>query len=392
MNINFDKETTVDAMDKGLSLNLDLTKAEETGTEIQVMTKNEIADFTTAYKMKLRQLPEVQNIVDNLEVTNMNAILDFGQAPAEQISQVSDQILANTKLVKQEEVGEIMTSLTKIISQFDMKDFEGEDKNSFFSKMFKKVQKTIDELIQKYDTMGSEVEKVYITLKKYENDIQNMAERQKELGEANILYYRELERYIVAGEMALEELDTKYLPEYKERAAKSGDNLDLQNYNKLVQIRDMLNTRVYDLQLAENVALQTLTTIQQVQQGNFMLLRTIKSEFIVTLPIFKQGITQAIMLKRQALIAKNVDAVRQTTNELIVKNAQNTATQSVMMADLATRGAVDIDKLQESYNILKKGSDDAQAIIQKNMTKMDADRKLLEDLKYEMVNNQRKGL
>jgi hypothetical protein len=63
-----------------------------------------------------------------------------------------------------------------------------------------------------------------------------------------------------------------------------------------------------------------------------------------------------------------------------------------MMADLATRGAVDIDKLQESYNILKKGSDDAQAIIQKNMTKMDADRKLLEDLKYEMVNNQRKGL
>jgi uncharacterized protein YaaN involved in tellurite resistance len=240
--------------------------------------------------------------------------------------------------------------------------------------------------------MGSEVEKVYITLKKYENDIQNMAEKQKELGEANILYYRELERYIVAGEMALEELDTKYLPEYKERAAKSGDNLDLQNYNKLVQIRDMLNTRVYDLQLAENVALQTLTTIQQVQQGNFMLLRTIKSEFIVTLPIFKQGITQAIMLKRQALIAKNVDAVRQTTNELIVKNAQNTATQSVMMADLATRGAVDIDKLQESYNILKKGSDDAQAIIQKNMTKMDADRKLLEDLKYEMVNNQRKGL
>jgi uncharacterized protein YaaN involved in tellurite resistance len=392
MNINFDKETTVDAMDKGLSLNLDLTKAEETGTEIQVMTKNEIADFTTAYKMKLRQLPEVQNIVDNLEVTNMNAILDFGQAPAEQISQVSDQILANTKLVKQEEVGEIMTSLTKIISQFDMKDFEGEDKNSFFSKMFKKVQKTIDELIQKYDTMGSEVEKVYITLKKYENDIQNMAEKQKELGEANILYYRELERYIVAGEMALEELDTKYLPEYKERAAKSGDNLDLQNYNKLVQIRDMLNTRVYDLQLAENVALQTLTTIQQVQQGNFMLLRTIKSEFIVTLPIFKQGITQAIMLKRQALIAKNVDAVRQTTNELIVKNAQNTATQSVMMADLATRGAVDIDKLQESYNILKKGSDDAQTIIQKNMTKMDADRKLLEDLKYEMVNNQRKGL
>lgn len=135
---------------------------------------------------------------------------------------------------------------------------------------------------------------------------------------------------------------------------------------------------------------QTLQTIQQVQQGNFLLVRTIKSEFIVTLPIFKQGITQAIMLKRQALIAKNVDAVRQTTDELIVKNAQNTATQATMMANLATRGAVSIEKLQESYQILQKGSTDAQEIIKKNMAKMEQDRKVLEQFKYEMITNNKK--
>lgn len=384
MKVDFREETMADS----LKLNLDVRKAEENGTELAVMTKNEVAAFTKDYKAQLRTLPEVTAIVDSLDVTDMNAILTFGEKPAEAISTVSDKILHNVNLVKQEEVGEVMTSLTKIMSQFDMKDFENPDeKKGFIQKMFKKVQKTIDELIQKYDTMGSEVEKVYVTLKKYENEIMDMSDKQKELGEANIQFYRELERYIVAGEMALEELDNKYIPEFEKRAADSKDNLDVQNLNKLKQARDMLNTRVYDLQLAENVALQTLQTIQQVQQGNFLLVRTIKSEFIVTLPIFKQGITQAIMLKRQALIAKNVDAVRQTTDELIVKNAQNTATQVTMMANLATRGAVSIEKLKESYDILQKGSNDAQEIIKKNISKMEQDRKILEQFKYEMIKN-----
>lgn len=387
MNVDFKEQ----AMTDSLKVNLDVRKADEEGTELVVMDQNQVAQFTKNYKAQLRTTPEVNAIVDNLDVTNMNAILTFGEKPAEAISTVSDKILHNVNLVKQEEVGEVMNSLTKIMSQFDMKDFENPDeKKGFIQKMFKKVQKTIDELIQKYDTMGSEVEKVYVTLKKYENEIMDMSDKQKELGEANINFYRELERYIVAGEMALEELDNKYIPQFEKKADESSDNLDIQNLEKLKQARDMLNTRIYDLQLAENVALQTLQTIQQVQQGNFLLVRTIKSEFIVTLPIFKQGITQAIMLKRQALIAKNVDAVRQTTDELIVKNAQNTATQATMMANLATRGAVSIEKLQESYQILQKGSNDAQEIIKKNMAKMEQDRKVLEHFKYEMITNNKK--
>ncbi len=372
-------------------LNLDLRKAEATGTEITVMEKDEIEEFTRGYKAELKQLPEVQSIVDNLDVTNMNEILTFGEKPAELISTVSDKILHNTNLVKQEEVGEIMTSLTKIMSQFDMEDFENptEERKGFLAKMFKKVSKTIDELIQKYDTMGSEVEKVYVTLKKYENEIMNMSDMQKELGEANIAYYRELEKYIAAGELAIQELNENYIPEFERRANESQDNLDRQNLNKLIQARDMLNTRVYDLQLAENVALQSLMIIQQAQQGNFMLVRTIKSEFIVTLPVFKQGLTQAIMLKRSALIAKNVEAVHKTTDELIVKTAKNSAQQAVMMANMATSGAISIDKLKESYDILKKGSDDAQAIIKTNIQKMEQDRKTLEKYKYEMIEGQK---
>lgn len=380
----------------GSGLSIDLRKAEESGVkEVSVMTRNEIEEYTKNYKMQLRSNPDVLKIVEELDVTSMNEILAFGEKPAELISTVSDDVLHNTQLVKSEEVGEIMTSLTKIMSQFDLKDFEDptEEKKGWIATMKKKVtkaiSKTIDELIQKYDTMGSEVEKVYITLKKYENDIMNMSEKQTQLGNANVQYYRELEKHIVAGEMCIEELNEKWIPEFEKRAQESNDNIDHQNLNKLMQARDMLNTRVYDLQLAENVALQNLIMIQQAQQGNFMLVRTIKSEFIVTLPVFKQGLTQAIMLKRQALIARNVEAVRKTTDELIVKTAQNSATQSVMMANMATSGAVSIDKLKESYDIIKKGQDEANEIIKTNIEKMEKDREILKQYKYEMISQQR---
>ena len=161
--------------------------------------------------------------------------------------------------------------------------------------------------------------------------------------------------------------------------------MDMQNYRTLMAARDMLEGRIYDLRLAENVALQSMMMIQQAQQGNFMLARTIKSEFIVTIPIFKQGIAQAIMLKKQALIAKDTDAVRQATEEMIRRNAVNTANQSKMIADMASRGAVSIEALQESYNTIIQGAQDAQNIIKDNMMKMRNDTALLEDSKRKLL-------
>ena len=44
-------------------------------------------------------------------------------------------------------------------------------------------------------------------MKKYENDIKESNANLKKLYNGNLNYYKELEKYIVAGEMALEEID-----------------------------------------------------------------------------------------------------------------------------------------------------------------------------------------
>ena len=67
---------------------------------------------------------------------------------------------------------------------------------------------------------------------------------------------------------------------------------------KIVDINGKRVVRVDDLRIAENVAIQAAPMLQSMQMSNFNLMRKINSSFIVTLPIFKQCLAQAVLLKR----------------------------------------------------------------------------------------------
>lgn len=169
------------------------------------------------YKTHLRSLKEVQDLTSEVNVENPNSILQFGQRASEGISKVSDELLNSMKAVKTEEATEMLSSLTRIMDKFDVKELQNQDgkegKISFFGKMFKKVQTSVADLFQKYDTMGIEVEKVYVILRKYEGEIRESNNRLKRLFDGNVEYYKLLEKYIVAGELAIEEIDN-YINQY----------------------------------------------------------------------------------------------------------------------------------------------------------------------------------
>lgn len=366
-------------------LNLDFEKAEQ-GVQNPVVpvTVNEVQEFTNKYKTRLREDVQVQALVSKINVTDTRSILEFGHEASEAITGISDRLLNSIRSVNQEEAGDILLQLTKIMKKFEVEDFKNMKEPGLFEKLFKKVKNSVESILAKYDTMGAEVDRIYMILKKYEADVMSDSQKLSELYKANIQYYQELEKYIVAGELALEELDTKYLPQY-EKLAINGEGIDQQNYQTLKICRDMLDQRVYDLKIAEGVALQSLPMIQQMQMGNFDLVRTIKSSFIVTLPIFKQCLIQAVMLKRQELMAKNVEAVRQTTNELLVKNAQNTSRQAVELSRMSGRGAVDLDKLEQSFQTIMQGIGEAKKVQEQNLVERQKGSQKLEELKYKAL-------
>ena len=97
--------------------------------------------------------------------------------------------------------------------------------------------------------------------------------------------------------------------------------MDLQT---LEQTRQVFEQRVMDLKIAENVAMQTVPMLKAMQFSNLNLIRKINSAFIITMPVFKQALAQAVMLKRQRVQAEAMQALDEKTNELLIKNAQNT--------------------------------------------------------------------
>lgn len=356
-------------------------------TQENMQIQNNDFDVATIseYKQRLRGMKEVQDLTSEVEIQNPNSIVMFGQGASEQISKVSDELLNSMKAVKAEEASEMLVNLTKIMDKFDIKELDGSEKQSMLSKFMKGVGNSVAKLFQKYDTMGYEVEKVYVLLKKYENDIRESNANLKKLYDANLHYYQLLEKYIVAGELALEEIEAYiYQISMNNSLGQEEKQMMLQ---KLEISKEMLSQRVYDLQIAENVAIQSAPMIQTIQMSNFNLMRKINSSFIITLPIFKQCLAQAVILKRQEIQAKSIKQLDDKTNELIMRNAQNTARQSVEIAKMASGSSVSISTLEKSFETIMKGIEDTKEIQEANKVQRIENSAKLERIKSTMKKN-----
>ena len=347
----------------------------------------DIMEYTNNKKNELRKSKEVEALTSLIEVENPDTILQFGRKASEGVARVSDSLLNTIKLNRNEENSKMLVHLTKIMDKFDLDDFQETKEPNFVQKLFKKANNAIEMMFQKYETLGGEVEKIQIELEQYERDI---ALSNKQIGamlNENFEFYNELQKYIVAGEMAIEEMDNEILPFFKQKSETSGDQMDVVNYQELLKVYDMLNQRVYDLRIAENIAIQTIPMLRGMQHNNYGLIRKINSAFVVTLPVFKQCLSQAILLKKQELQAKSLKALDDETNELLLRNAQNVSTQSAQIARMAGTSSVQIETLEKMYNTIKSGIDETMRIEENNRALIKDNTKRLEELNTTIIYN-----
>ncbi|KAB2334353.1 toxic anion resistance protein [Bacillus mesophilum] len=329
-------------------------------------------------KLALRQDPDVQNLVRTIDERDQIQILEFGKEPAEQISRFSDQILGNMRTTKVEDSGELLKQLGKVMDKFDKKDFE-KSSGGLFGKLFKRGEKLVEKLFGKYQTMGQEIDKIYVEISKYQNEMVQSTTTLDEMYEQNYQYYLTLEKYAVAGEMKSEELKQNQLPQLESRAS-AGDQMASMQLDTLRNAVDLLDQRVYDLEMAKMVALQTAPQIRLLQRGNTKLIGKINSAFVTTIPIFKNGLIQAVAAKRQKLVADSMSELDRRTNEMLVRNAQNISTQSADIARLAGGPSIKIETIEESWNIIIKGMQETKSIEEDNKRLREEGTKKLEQL------------
>lgn len=337
--------------------------------EIETVEAYDIVEDRKQMSNELVGSDEVDALVSTIEVNNLETIVSFGAEAAEEVSKASDIVLNSMSMSQIDESNEMLSSLSKIMSKFDIDELK-EDKG-LFNKLFGNLRKQLDKILQKYHTMGDEVDKIYVQLKQYESEIKQSNRNLNQMFDANVGYYHQLVKYILAGEQGCKELEA-YIAQRQQDYENTADNaiqLELASLNNALM---MLEQRTQDLRTAENVAMQSIPMIKTMEFSNMNLVRKINSAFIVTLPVFKQALAQAIMLKRQKIQAESMAELDKKTNEMLIKNAQNTVEQSKMTAKLASGSSIKIETLEKTWRTIVNGIDETRAI-QENARKQRID-------------------
>ena len=123
--------------------------------------------------------------------------------------------------------------------------------------------------------------------------------------------------------------------------------------------------------------------LKTMQFSNMNLVRKINSAFIITLPVFKQALAQAILLKRQKIQAEAISALDQRTNEMLLKNAKNTVETSKLTTRLASGSSIKADTLESTWRTIVAGIDETQKIQQAARQQREQDQAKLESIKQE---------
>ena len=320
--------------------------------------KNEITQ-------KLVNSQEIDDLVSTISVYDIESIVLFGGEVAEEIAKCSDNVLNNMNMAQINDTGEMLVLLGKIMGKFDIDEIK--EKSGFLENLFKNFKKQFEKTLDKYHTMGEEVDKIYIKLKQYEEEIKKSNKHLEYIFQTNINYYHNLLKYILAGEQGGKEIDA-FISQRTEEMEKTNDKSIQFELTSLNQAKQILEQRTQDLRVAENVALQSIPMLKTMQFSNVNLIRKINSAFIITLPIFKQALSQAILLKRQRIQAEAMSALDEKTNEMLIKNAQNTSEQAKLTAQLSSGSSIKIETLESTWKTIVQGIEETKQI-QENASK-----------------------
>lgn len=345
-----------------------------------VREQNSLVPAQEKFKQEILASGEIDAITAEVNVNVPETILKFGKGAADEMSKCADVILAKYNMTQIDDTGKLVTQLAKLMDRIDMGEIQGEEKG--LAKIFGSAKKSLEKIINKYKTIGSEMEGICSKLMTYEQQIQATNRDLENMYEGAKTSYKELVKYILGGEQAVKEIEA-YLADLQKQAEETGDPEISMQVQNISQAKTLMEQRLLDLRGAESVALQSIPTLKIMEYTNMNLSRKVNSAFIVTIPAFKTAMSQAVINKQQKLQAEGLKTLDDTTNRLLQMNAQSTVQNLKMGQQLASTSAIKIETIESSWNTIMNGIKDY-----KEMEKQYVQQRKQETQRIEQLNGQ----
>ncbi len=311
--------------------------------DIVVADENfEIEPFS---KLSAEEKSKVNAIAATINVSDSDAVVQYGVSVQSEISEFSDDVLKRVQSSESGYVGEVLSDLMVKVKAVDVDDIAG--KKGFLSQAFANMKNRFNRFMARYQKLGTQIDSIIDGLEDAKAGLIDDIALLDTLHEKNLLFMKDLEYYITAGEMKVAELRDKTLPELQAKAKASGDQMDSQVFNDMKQLVDRFEKKIHDLRLSRMITVQTAPQLRLIQHNDQVLVEKIQSSILNTIPLWKNQIVIAISLYRQQAALTLQKEVTDTTNELLIKNAELLKENTIGTATEAERGIVDLETLQK---------------------------------------------
>ena len=306
-----------------------------------------VADLQPLEALQPAEQEQTGRLLKELDLTDSQSILYFGNKAQEQLTTVSDQMLDG---VRSKEVGPAGDSLSEMVTTlrgFDVDALDPNRKPGFFARLFG-AGKPVVKFLQEYEDVRTHIDRISDELERHKTQLLMDVTSLDRLYDANLEYLRDLELYIAAGEHKLAELDQDTLPALARAVEESKDMVQAQGLRDLRGVRDDLERRVHDLRLTRQVSMQSLPGIRLVQENDKGLVNKINSTLVNTVPLWRQQLAQAVTVYRSGQAAETVKAATDLTNDLLQANADNLQQANAQARRQIERGVFDIEVVKKA--------------------------------------------
>ena len=341
--------------------------------EPQVVTEEPIEipeqkDITEHYIESMNLSEEEQKMVEDfaekIDLNDSAIVLQYGSAAQKRIADFSDNALEG---VRTKDLGEVGNMITNLVAE--LKGFNAEPEKKGLLSIFKKAGSEIAKLKVKYNKAEVNVDRITGVLEDHQNQLLTDIVMLDKMYQNNLVYFKELTMYIMAGKKKLEQERATTLAEMHKKAEESGLTEDAQAANDFAALCDRFEKKLHDLELTRTISIQLAPQIRLIQNGDTLMAEKIQSTINNTIPLWKNQMVLALGLAHSQAAVEAQREVSNLTNELLKKNAEALKTGSVEIAKESERSIVDIETVRHTNEQLITTLDEVLRIQDEGRTK-----------------------
>lgn len=324
-----------------------------THPELQSQISNDQTLMEANKDFTPEQQKKIQELANQIEPMNYDSLMKFGSNAQSSMSTFAHKMLTEVKSKDTGPIGDTLNQLMVKLKEVQPDDFK-QEKDSFIKKIFKRAKASANEIFSRMQSVGSQVDRISVELKNHKDGLNRDIQLLNGLYDQNKDCFEELNLYIAAAQEKKQAILEQELPEKRQKAYESGNQMDIQEVADLEQFADRLDKRIYDLQLSRQISLQTAPQIRMIQNVNQTLAEKIQSSILTSIPLWKNQMAIALTLMRQRQAMSAQRAVTDTTNDLLTANSELLKQNAVDTAVENERGIVDIETLKSTHeNIIE---------------------------------------